>query len=262
MYSSPRIKTPKGFTLLEIMIAVTIIAFVSVGIYRFVESTLTAVTVSTEMLKENVLVSSFAGFLRQQLQHLPEDVSGALTGEPHRFNNIACDELHWIASPGSGLLTRHAEGAWNVTLTTKPVKDGLYDIGLNRQDVDGRKPVAWLKLFGGVSGFEVRYYDPQAQEWQEKWENATARPVLVRMRLWRNKSSDAYEVVIPLPLATSHAHATNFNAQQQQQPQLAQPQQPQQRGGGGNRVPTPNFQPPLAPPGSAKLPPPGAGSDY
>lgn len=188
-----------GFTLLEVMLAVAILALVGVSIYRFVETTLTTVRVSTETERERLLVTAFAGYLRTQMQALPSARPGAITGDPHQFNSVSSDELCWVARPGSGLLTRHATGEWTVTLTTKQLEGGEYEMGMRRQDVERKRDANWLPLFRGVRGFEVRYFDPGRKEWMEKWTDLQTRPSLIRVKLWRDPLPEAHEWVLPIP---------------------------------------------------------------
>ena len=212
MFSSRNNLKKHGFTLLEIMLAVAVLGMVAISIYRFVDTTLTAVRVSTEKFKEDVLIESFTTYLRDQMQSLPQARQGAITGDPHRFNDISSDELRWIARAGSGLLTRHAAGEWNVTLTTKQIsgKSG-YELGLRRQDINAKSDGTWLPLFSGVRSFEARYYDPRSQEWMEKWTDITARPTLVRVRLWRDPMPAPMELVLPLPASKQVATAVPPN---------------------------------------------------
>jgi len=196
-----------GFTLLEVMLAVAVLALVGVSIYRFVETTLTAVRLSTENDRTRGLATAFAGYLRNQTLSLPSAREGAISGEPHRFNNISSDELRWITRPGSGLLTRHATGEWTVTLTTKALEKGEYELGFRRQDVEAKKEASWLPLFRGVRGFEVRYFDAGRKEWMEKWTDPQTRPSLIRVKLWRDPSSEAYEMVLPIPVKAQAAGA-------------------------------------------------------
>lgn len=188
-----------GFTLLEVLLAVCVLALVGVSIYRFVETTLTAVRVSAESERDRSLVTAFAGYLRTQMSALPSARAGAISGEPHRFNSISSDELRWVARPGSGLLTRHATGEWTVTLTARELEGGEYELGMRRQDVERKRDPNWLPLFRGVRGFEVRYFDGGRKEWVEKWTDLQMRPTLVRVKLWRDPLPEAYEVVLPIP---------------------------------------------------------------
>lgn len=210
--SHPRRKTRHGFTLLEIMLAVAVLGLVAISIYRFVDSTLSAVRISAEKFQDDELIASFTRYLRAQILDLPVRL-GAITGEPHRFDDIPCDELRWIASSGSGLLTRFGRGEYTVTLTAQQIKgkNGEFELGLRRQDIDGQEDLTWLPLFQGVKGFEVRYYDTRSQEWLDRWADLTARPTLVKVRLWRDPSPDPYELTLSIPYASASAQMPNAN---------------------------------------------------
>ena len=188
-----------GFTLLEVILAVCLLALVGVSMYRFVETTLTAARVARASERDRALVTAIVQYLRTQMLAIPAVRAGAISGEPHRFNNVPSDELRWIARPGSGLLTRHASGEWQVTLTARQVNGGQYELGMRRQDVEGSRDATWLPLFGGVRGFEVRYFDAARKEWMEKWTDPQTRPALIRIKLWRDPDPEAYEMVLPIP---------------------------------------------------------------
>ena len=195
--------------MLEVMLAVFVLALVGVSIYRFVETTLMAIRVSQEGERQRTLITAFAKYLRGQMLALPSERTGAISGEPHRFSNVSSDELRWIARPGSGLLTRHATGEWVVTLTTKEIKNGEYELGFRRQDVDAKLSATWLPLLAGVHGFEVRYFDPNRKEWFEKWTDTQSRPALVRVKFWRDPMPEAYEVVLSIPVKAQSAGGGN-----------------------------------------------------
>lgn len=180
--------------------AVALLALVGISIYRYVDTALYAARVSANADQEHSLVTAFSRYLRMQMQALPAGRPGAITGEAHRFNRISCDELSWIAGPGSSLLTRHANGEWLVTLTARNLNGGEYELGLRRQDIERRHDPKWLPLFRRVMGFEVRYFDPARREWMEKWADSDTRPSLVKVRLWREDSEDPLEWILPVPV--------------------------------------------------------------
>ena len=187
--------------MLEVLLAVCLLGLVGMSIYRFVETTFSAVSRSTAAEQERMLATTFAGYLRTQIAALPSAEGGVISEESHRFQNISSDELRWIAGPGSGLLTRHAEGDWIVTLTAQPLEKREYELGMRRRELRGKRESDWLPLFRGVRGFEVRYFDAQRREWLEKWTETQRRPALIRVKLWRNPEPAPYEIVLPVPSA-------------------------------------------------------------
>ena len=204
-----RKRVPRGgFTLLEIMLAVAVLAMVSVSIYRFVEGTLSAVSASEASIREEETLTSFASYLRTQVLALAADKDSALTGTPRKFNDTSSDELQWKSAAGSGLFTRHAEGVWDVLLTVKQIPGkNEYELGMRRQEISGKQSAQWLPLLGGVRGFEVRYYDPRAMEWMEKWTETNIRPSLLRVKLWRTMTAEPYEMVLSVPVLSTAAQA-------------------------------------------------------
>ena len=184
--------------MLEVMLAVAVLALVGLGIYRFVETTLVAVRTAAGTERVSRRMAAFEAYLRHQMLGLPSSRPGAISGEPHRFDAVPGDELRWIARPGSGLLTQHATGEWEVTLTAKALRGGEYELGMRRCDVEGKRDPRWLPLLRGVRGFEVRYFDAGRKEWMQKWTDPQTRPALVRVKLWRDPENEPREMVMPV----------------------------------------------------------------
>ena len=85
----------RGFTLLEITLAVAILGMMAMVIYRFVASNITVLRISSE---ENAAEARYSGFIHlvtAQLQNLPGG-PGSLSGEPYKFNDQGRDEMSWI----------------------------------------------------------------------------------------------------------------------------------------------------------------------
>jgi len=51
---------------------------------------------------------------------------------------------------------------------------------------------------------EIRYFDQRLNAWLEKWTDQSARPSLVRMRIWRAGDDQPYEQIFNLPLTTQN----------------------------------------------------------
>ena len=242
------------------MLAVAILVAITFSIYRFVESTLVSVRISTEAVNETALLESVTGYLRHQLQALPIGRPGAIFGEAHRFNGVSQDELGWVATAGSGLLTRNAEGEWTATLALRRNKEkGGFDLGLRRQDVDGKQEPGWLPLLPEINALEVRYFDPRAAAWMEKWTDNAFRPTLVKVKLWRGEAKDAYETIIPIPIVPLGPQLTAGDAQNVPNSPNGQnglPVQPGQLRQPGAPIP-PNLRPGGAPVPSAPKSPAG-----
>lgn len=190
-----------AFTLLEVILAVAIMALVTLSIYRFLELNLRSIQVSTDLATRQRAIDSLLRSIQHQLNALPPDLNGGLLGEAHVFGEKASDEISWITTAGNGLFTRNARGQFRATLTVQPIKgSSLQELGLRREEPEnsGGKP-NWLPLLSGIEAFEVRYYDLRLKAWVEKWTDRNVRPQMVRIRLSRAGEADPYEAVLSLP---------------------------------------------------------------
>src|SRR5438034_9430717 len=95
----------RGFTLLEIMLAVAILGMMSLAIYRFVQSNMIALRLSAEGTAADARYSGLRDLFTTQFQSLAPG-TGALTGEPFKINERSREEIRWGFGPGTGLPTR------------------------------------------------------------------------------------------------------------------------------------------------------------
>src|SRR5256885_16113319 len=124
----------EGFTLLEIIMAVAILATMAIAIYRFVQSNMVAIRLSSETIMADAHYDGLREVLLQQWQSLPSG-KGALLGDAFKLSDRERDEVRWICSAGPGLMTRYASGDFVVALRLQPSKKNSdeYDLGFLRQ---------------------------------------------------------------------------------------------------------------------------------
>ena len=190
-----------GFTLLEITLAVAILATMSLAIYRFVQANLTALRVSAEASAGDMRYSGLRDLLTAQWQSLTPN-SAALTGEAFKFSGRSRDEIKWTSSAGPGLLTRYAAGDFNVWLRVQPEeeKSDRLNLGLLRKPRDENSDVdeSWIPLIENVASLEIRYFDPRINSWVPKWSDASRLPRLVKVVVGRNDAAVPWEIVVAL----------------------------------------------------------------
>src|SRR5438874_12104023 len=85
LYPSKWAARNDGFTLLEITLAVAILAMITLAIYRFVQSNLTALRASSDASVADARYNGLCGVLQAQLQSVPA-WQGAMTGEPFKLS--------------------------------------------------------------------------------------------------------------------------------------------------------------------------------
>jgi prepilin-type N-terminal cleavage/methylation domain-containing protein len=199
-----RSRARRAFTLIEITLAVAILGMMSLAIYRFVQTNLTALRVSSITNLSDAEYAAFANLLSTHWASLPAGV-GALVGEPFKLNNRPRDEITWICSAGPGLMTRYAAGEYRVSMRLRPAEDGkdTMEIGLMRDAFNDGKANdgaegSWIPLLQNVESLKISYFDPRLNTWVEKWTDTLTLPRLVRIVIGRTDNTAPWEMVVPL----------------------------------------------------------------
>jgi prepilin-type N-terminal cleavage/methylation domain-containing protein len=193
----------RGFTLLEIMLAVAILGLMGVAIFRFVQSNMTALQFSSVTAANDAQYDGLRDLLTTEWQSL-NPIRARMMGEPFKLNDRERDEIRWNSGAGPGLLTRYAPGEFTVVLRVQPdtEKSDQLDLGLSRDPEDdsdnGEGQETWVPLIKNVTSLEIAYFDPNANTWLPRWAGGTRMPSLVKISVGRPDSADPWEAVIPL----------------------------------------------------------------
>ncbi|HXP34341.1 MAG TPA: prepilin-type N-terminal cleavage/methylation domain-containing protein [Chthoniobacterales bacterium] len=193
----------RGFTLLEIIMAVAILATMALAIYRFVQSNLIAIRLSSEANAADARYDGLREVLAAQWQSLPSG-KGALLGDAFKLNDRERDEIRWICSAGPGLMTRYAAGDFVVALRLQSEKkdSDRLDLGFLRKPKDDSALTnaneSWIPLIENVRSLQVRYFDARLNVWVERWNDTQALPRLVKVIVGRPDAVAPWEAIIPL----------------------------------------------------------------
>ena len=199
----PHIAKGYGFTLLEITLAVAILGMMSLAIFRFVQSNLTALRVSADVNAAEAQYDGLRDLLAAEWQNLTPR-RAAMKGEPFKLNDRQRDEIKWNCGAGPGLLTRYAAGDFRVSLRLQPEnsKSKRLDLGFLREPQNdsgiGQEQESWVPLIKNVSSLQIRYFDPQLNAWVDRWSNAFRLPRLVKLTVGRPDATVPWEAIIPL----------------------------------------------------------------
>src|ERR1700731_228115 len=194
----------RAFTLLEIIMAVAILATMALAIYRFVQANLIAIRLSSETLASDARYDGLREVLAAQWQSLPPG-KGALLGDAFKLSDRERDEIRWICRAGPGLMTRYAAGDFVVALRLQSEKkdSDRLDLGFLRKPKEDSAVTnaneSWVPLIEDVQSMEIRYFNPQVNTWVERWpETAQNLPSLIRLVVQRKDATAPWEVIIPL----------------------------------------------------------------
>ena len=194
---------PRGFTLLEIMLAVGILGMMAMAIFRFVQSNMTALQFSAVTAANDAQYDGLRDLLTNEWQSL-SPIRAKMIGEPFKLNDRERDEITWNSGAGPGVLTRYAAGEFTVVLRLQPdnEKSGQLDLGILREpqddsdDAEGHE--TWVPLIRNVKSLEIAYFDPNANTWLPRWAGGTRLPSLVKISVGRADAADPWEAIIPL----------------------------------------------------------------
>jgi len=193
----------RGFTLLEIMLAVGILGLMSLAIFRFVQANMTALRLSSDIAARDSQYDGLRDLLTTEWQSVGP-IRSKMYGEPLKVNDRERDWVRWSCSAGPGLLTRYAPGDFTVTLGLKPEseKSDRLDLGFLRKPKDdsgvGEGHETWVPLIKNVSSLQISYFNPNLNTWIDRWSNTSQMPWLVKVTVGRSDSRVPWEAIIPL----------------------------------------------------------------
>ena len=192
-----------GFTLMEIMLAVAILGMMSMAIFRFVQSNMIALQLSSDSGAADAQYAGLRDLLTAEWQSL-NPLKANMVGEPFKLGDRERDEIKWKSSAGPGLLTRYAPGDFTVVLRLQPEneKGSRLDLGFSRkaqEDSDtGEARETWVPLIKNVNSLEISYFDANANNWLPRWPLGARLPLLVKITVGRTDSAVPWETIIPL----------------------------------------------------------------
>lgn len=196
-------KQKRGFTLLEITLAVAILGLMSFAIYRFVQSNLIALRVSSVASAADARYGGLRNLLEAQWQSLPRG-QGALTGGPLKLNDRSRDEISWTCRAGPGLLTRYAPSDFTVSmrLQSPDKKSNRLDLGFLRKPSEDTSITntreTWVPLIENVESLQIRYFDANMNTWVDRWSDIVSLPLLVKLIVGRPDAAVPWEMIIAL----------------------------------------------------------------
>ena len=204
---------PAAFTLIEILLAMAIMAVICGTIYQFTGTTVRVADVATRIDAREEALGGLRRLLEAQFAALPTSEPQALTGASNHGEHGRMDILQMLCPAGGALLTPDARGLYQVAFQARelPAGSGHHVLVLNRepwsanQDEENNqtnaatRPDGWVRLLDGVRSLEFDYFDPRLNTWVDKWNDPTMAPSLVRVRMALENGGAPYEFVEKVP---------------------------------------------------------------
>jgi len=178
----------RGFTLFEIIMALSIFVFLAGGVYLAVSVSVQSSAELTATQLETRRLSAFVRFLREGFASLPTEAE---------FHLKSVDQGR--LGRGVELLIRNAPGAFEtgalassgsgVVLATRPDGRGKSRFAITRfpssMDEGDRErfleKAKWLPILEDVETLRWRFWDKTFQEFVETWDQPAQRPELIEL---------------------------------------------------------------------------------
>lgn len=199
----------RAFTLVELVLALAILAMLAGVLFAIVDSTLRTAAQLRERQDRTREVNAFLALCRKVFQNMPGSMSFEARVIPDGKNF------------STGLVFRDAPGLlwWgddktpysSTVLGARTQVGGLAGIGIlqdtgeNIADYlkDGKESRPWLILLPDLREVHWRFYGPGGNAWVEEWSNTAVRPTYVELTLVTADETHAYVFRVP-PVASTH----------------------------------------------------------
>jgi prepilin-type N-terminal cleavage/methylation domain-containing protein len=203
-----------GFTLIEVLLAVAILALTTLGISRFVKSTVRAVSESVEDTEGQLAMERLVALVQEEFYSLPARGQTNIQGENLKLNGVDFDSIEWRSRGGPGLMTTAATGEYRVKLRIQPIEkfSNKYEIGFWRRPAlletsgglvagGSDDDATWVPLMQKVSAMRIRYWDSRLGQLLDTWRDPTVKPAFVVLSITPEGDDTPYEAVLRMPIS-------------------------------------------------------------
>jgi general secretion pathway protein J len=188
MYPGSRSLKPQGFTLVELLVGLTLMALVSIILFGGMRFGMRAWETGGERIERTTRIELVQTLLRRQLgqARLPSNSAGkppvAFSGQRDRVTFVAPSAKHGEASDAFVFVLRWSDTGQrsHLNLAWTPLQPPA-----SAETVRGAESAA--RLIEDVATVELAYYgalDPKRPaQWWDEWDGANGLPALMRLRL-------------------------------------------------------------------------------
>jgi prepilin-type N-terminal cleavage/methylation domain-containing protein len=209
----------EGFTLLEIIIAVTLVAMMSVGLWAVLRISVTSWKRGTDAIDANQRNRSILDLVKKQMTSIygvypPFDPQSGVapypifSGAETSMQFISLCSLRFQENPGLTMASYDVvrDGQGNYMLMEREAR--YLGLDLDRESVADRKENTAITVFDNLLSFNFEYFDPGTQElpaqWVREWSSReTGRlPTAISMTMIAKDTKSgtfSRHMVIPIP---------------------------------------------------------------
>lgn len=171
----------RGFTLLEMMLALTLFSLVALAGYQLLQTHLRSQAQLVEDVARMSFLTRLFSLLERDLQHALIPANGG----------IALAEPSFVAGTGNDLLALVRRSSVNSNAALQRVRWRLSNTTLSRYSGDPLQPTAH---FNDVTAVNLRFYS--AGRWQARWQAGFALPEAIEVTVTLRNSGALQRIVL------------------------------------------------------------------
>lgn len=201
-------------TLLEVVLAVAVLSMISLAVFSFVKSNVSAIKATSLDIDDEIARERLVEMVQEEFYNLPASGQSNLISKAIKVSGRDLDSVEWRSKGGPGLLTTAAKGEYLARLRIKPLKDNpsKYEIGVERELVmqetalglvagAGTSKPDWIVLIPHATSMRCRFFDPRLNTEVENWLDPSMRPSFMRLSIMREGDILPMEAVVGIPAA-------------------------------------------------------------
>ncbi len=185
-----RQKTGRAFTLLEVLLAVTIFLLLAGGIFAAVTVSIKASGEIVRIGQEAERLDALQRFLRQIFSNLPGTARIELRVRPVSGRGNAVELLLWPV-PEFASFSQNARETGGLALGALPDGSGMFTLSLTNfgaeLSADNRdkqmQGAAWTAMLPGIREVQWRFAAAETNGLQETWDPSNGRPGLANLEI-------------------------------------------------------------------------------
>lgn len=193
----------RAFTLIEVTLAMAILALLAGALYAMVDATIRATSELNTRQNRSQQVRGLIELCHKTFRSLPVNSTMEVRIVEQRQNYVP--EIVFRNAPGLFTWGEPDAEQTSTILGVRPQVGGLVSLSL-LQDSDqeigsyllgGSPKQPWLPLITGLRKVEWRLYDPRTGGWLKEWKEPSFRPALVELTLTLEEGVQRYVFWVP-----------------------------------------------------------------
>lgn len=179
-----------GFTLLEVILALGVMALLTGAMFTLVQGAMQATAELHHRQNRMQEVNGLVELCGRAFRNLPGEAVFEATMREEE--GVYVQELLFLEAPRAFSWGGSSQGLGMTLLSARPQLGGLLNLSLlweNTETDEAASPLnmdeasRWLVLIADLHKVQWRFYDPRSSTWMDEWKDSAARPSLVELTL-------------------------------------------------------------------------------